>query len=77
MLPDFSRGFILTTDFSYQGLGGMLSQQCVGKDGKLLERPVAFCSRVLASNERNYSPTEGEALAIVFALKRFAYLLYG
>jgi hypothetical protein len=55
----------------------MLSQHCVGKNGKIIERPVAFCSRMLASNERNYSPTEGEALAVVFALKRFAYLLYG
>ncbi len=25
MLPDFDRDFILTTDFSYNGLGGMLS----------------------------------------------------
>jgi len=25
MLPDFDREFILTTDFSYNGLGGMLS----------------------------------------------------
>jgi hypothetical protein len=36
-----------------------------------------FCSRTLSSHERNYSPTEGEALGIVFALKRFAYILYG
>ena len=36
-----------------------------------------FCSRVLTSAERNYSPTEGEALAITFALKRFAHVLYG
>ena len=36
-----------------------------------------FCSRVLTSHERNYSPTEGEALAIIFALKRFAHVLYG
>ena len=25
MLPNFDRDFILTTDFSYNGLGGMLS----------------------------------------------------
>ncbi len=55
----------------------MLSQQALGSDGKLIERPVMFCSRALTSAERNYSPTEGEALAIVFALKRFAHALYG
>ena len=27
--------------------------------------------------ETRYSATEGEALAIIFALKRFAHLLYG
>ena len=36
-----------------------------------------FCSRVLTSHEHNYSPTEGEALAIIFALKRFAHVLHG
>lgn len=43
----------------------------------MVEFPVMFCSRVLTSHERNYSPTEGEALAIIFALKRFAHVLYG
>ena len=36
-----------------------------------------FASRKLNSAESRYSPTEGEALAIVFGLKRFAHLLYG
>ena len=50
----------------------MISQYVDG-----VERPVMFVSRVLTSSEKNYSPTEGEALAIVFTLKRCAYLLYG
>jgi hypothetical protein len=36
-----------------------------------------FVSRVLTSSELKYSPTEGEALAIVFSLKRCEHLLYG
>ena len=36
-----------------------------------------FASRVLAPAEASYAPTEGEALAIQFGLKRFAHLLYG
>lgn len=72
LLPIFDQPFILTTDFSYQGIGGMLSQIVDG-----VERPVMFCSRVLQSAEKNYSPTEGEALAILFSLRRFEHLLFG
>lgn len=39
------------------------------------ERPVMFASRMLNSAESNYSPTEGEALAILFALKRFEHIV--
>lgn len=35
-----------------------------------------FCSRKLTATEENYAPT-GEALAILFALRRFAFVLYG
>ena len=34
-----------------------------------------FASRTLIDAERNYSPTEGEALAILFGLKRFESVL--
>lgn len=36
-----------------------------------------FASRKLLDAETRYSATEGEALAILFALKRFTHLLYG
>lgn len=36
-----------------------------------------FASRSLIDAEKNYSPTEGEALAILFALKRFEHLVHG
>lgn len=62
----------MTTDFSYNGIGGMLSQVLNG-----VEHPVMFCSRKLTDTEANYAPTEGEALAILFVLRRFAYVLYG
>ena len=71
-LPIFGQEFILTTDFSYNGIGGVLSQ-IINKD----ERSIMFVSRVLTSSELKYSPTEGEALAIVFSLKRCEHLLYG
>ena len=36
-----------------------------------------FASRKLIDAEKRYSPTEGEALGIIFGLKRFQALLYG
>lgn len=42
-----------------------------------VEKPVMFVSRVLTTAEQKYSPTEGEALAIVFTLKRCMHLLFG
>lgn len=44
----------------------MLVQEIEGQ-----EYPIMFASRTLVQAEKNYSPTEGEALAILFALRRF------
>ncbi|XP_052744484.1 retrovirus-related Pol polyprotein from transposon 412 isoform X2 [Bicyclus anynana] len=48
----------------------MLSQMIEGHD-----HPIAYVSRSLNKNERNYSATEREALAVIFAVEKFqAYL---
>ena len=40
------------------------------------ERPVAYTSRSLSQAEQNYAQIEQEALAIVFAVRRFHQYLY-
>ena len=63
----------METDASINGLGAVLQQK--QDDSKL--HPVAYASRSLTDAERNYSITELEVLAVVWALTRFHSYLYG
>ena len=72
MMPEWGKPFVLETDFSYDGIGAVLLQE---KNG--IECPVMFASRQLIDAETRYSPTEGEALGILFGLKRFSHVLFG
>ena len=65
--PDFGRDFILETDASINRLGAVLSQ--TQEDGKV--HPVAYASRALSLTERNYTITELETLAVVWAVTDF------
>ena len=63
---DDTKPFYLYTDASNYALGAVL---CQGEEGFL--RPIEFASRLMIPAERNYSTTEREALAVVWALDRF------
>ncbi|CAH2108922.1 unnamed protein product [Euphydryas editha] len=71
--PDFAEPFILRTDASAYTIGAVLIQ---GQDSKS-ERPIEYSSRLLTSAEKNYSTTEREALAVVWALDKFRGYLEG
>lgn len=70
--PDYRDDFIVSTDASGTALGAILSQK---RDGQ--ERPISYASRQLNSAERNYSTTERELLAVMYAIKQFRCYLYG
>ena len=63
----------MQTDASDVGVSAILSQ--LDDDG--IEKPVAFASQSLSARERNYSTTEKEAYAIVYAARHFRVYLLG
>ena len=60
------RPFQLITDVSVDGLGAVIEQQ----QPDLSTRPFCFLSRITLPNERNWSATEIEGAAIVWAVKK-------
>ena len=67
-IPEFQVTFVLTTDAFNLGLGAVLSQG---------GHPCFFISRTLNKAEENYTTSEKEFLAIVWALKRLRQYLLG
>ena len=65
--PDFQRPFILDTDASDTGIGGVLSQ--VDDQGR--ERVIAYGSRLLTKPERKYCVTRRELLAVVTFVRQY------
>jgi hypothetical protein len=67
-VPDMDMDFLVCTDASKEGLGGVLMQ-----DGQV----IAYISRKLRRHEENYTIHDLELLAIVYALKVWRHYLVG
>lgn len=64
--------YILDTDASNFGVGGVLSQV---QDG--VEKVIAYGSKTLSRSQRGYCTTYRELLAVVIFVKQFKHYLYG
>src|SRR4029078_5054231 len=71
--PNPQLPFILHADGSSHGLGAILSQ--VGTDGK--EHIIHYASHTLKSSQASYAPTQLEALAVIWAINKFCYYVWG
>eukprot|EP00873_Tetraselmis_striata_P036951 jgi/Tetstr1/457215/TSEL_043863.t1 len=71
--PDWRRPFVLHTDWSRVGEGACLPQV----DDNGVEYAVSFASRMNTPVEADLSSYEGEVGAVVWAVQRFRYYLYG
>ncbi|CAM8940723.1 unnamed protein product [Rhodiola kirilowii] len=70
--PDWTQPFEIMCDASDYAVGAVLGQ-------RIDKRPVViyYASRTLDAAQRNYSTTEKELLAVVFALEKFGSYLLG
>ena len=64
--------FILDTDASLWGIGGVLSQE---QDG--VEKVIAYASKTLNPAQQNYCTTKRELLAVVTFMSQFKHYLLG
>lgn len=70
--PDFSRNFTIHCDASSFAIGAVLTQKYDETD-----HPIAYCSRLLNKHESNYTTTERELLAVLYALEQFRMYVEG
>lgn len=75
-LPDFGASanmLIVQTDASDTGLAGVILQS----DSDGFEHPITYASKKLTKTESNYSTIQREALAIIWAVRKFRDYIYG
>jgi hypothetical protein len=73
MYPRWDKKFTLFTDASTFALGAVLTQE--DDDGN--EHVIAYASRSLLPAEKNYTATELECLAVVWAIGKFHHYVHG
>ena len=71
--PDSNCEFIIYTDASNVGVGAVLAQSSEEGD----EKAISFESKAFSSAEKNWTATEKEAFAVVWALQYFHPYVYG
>lgn len=75
--PDYSLDWIVRTDASDVGCGGMLIQLFIRPDGTVEEQIIALVSWKFSDKAKEWSTYEKEAYAIYHTVKKLKYYLVG
>ncbi len=75
--PDHTKEWVLMTDGSLTGIGGVLIQLHPNDDGSISEQIIGVASKKLSTVAQNWSIYEIELYALVYCIKLWANLLYG
>jgi len=73
--PSFKRPFIIRTDASRSGLGGVLLQK--KDDDSDMEYPIYYISRSLKKSKTKYGITDLEGSALYYCVKKFKQYIMG
>ena len=73
VFPYWNKPFHVHVDASGIALGIVFTQ--LGEGG--IDHPITYSSRKLSTAEKNYTTTEREGLAMVYALQKFRHYLLG
>ena len=74
--PSFNKPFIIRTDASKSGIGGVLLQK--GEENDDLEYPIYYyVSRSLLKSEQNYGITDLEGSALYYCVRKFKLYIIG
>jgi hypothetical protein len=73
VFPDWNKEFHVHVDASFIALGVVLAQPREGD----IDHPLSFSRRNLSTAKINYTTTEREGLAMVYALHKFCHYLLG
>lgn len=76
-MPDFEKEWIMRTDASNTGYGGVLYQVSVSADGKRVYEPIVFISRKFSDPATRWDTFSQECFAIFACVKECAHLLCG
>lgn len=75
--PDFNKRFVLATDASQTGIGGILYQPDDDSDTITKDNIIAITSKQLNGSQRNYPVYKKELWAVVYCLRKFHSFLWG